>query len=93
LQQAFDSTRLSAIRYVDGNGKPTEVYPQNPNGSPRGLAGFHTADGRVLAMMPHPERAVTRESNSWYPNSSNDWGGAGPWFKIFQSAREWCNEN
>ena len=93
LQKSFESTPLSAIRYVDGNGKPTEAYPQNPNGSPKGLAGFHAAEGRVLALMPHPERAVTRESNSWYPNSSSDWGGVGPWFKIFQSAREWCNEN
>ncbi|KAF8342053.1 phosphoribosylformylglycinamidin [Cantharellus anzutake] len=91
-QETFQSGTLTAVRYVDGNGKPTEVYPQNPNGSPKGLAGFHTEDGRVLALMPHPERAVTRESNSWYPTSSKEWGGAGPWFKIFQSAREWCEE-
>lgn len=90
-QASFERSELTALRYVDGAGKPTEAYPLNPNGSAHGLAGFQTPDGRVLALMPHPERAVTRESNSWYPpQSSQGWEGAGPWFRIFQSAREWC---
>ena len=91
-RQGFDSQSLLALRYIDSKGKPTEVYPLNPNGSPGGLTGIQTPDGRVLALMPHPERAVSLESNSWYPPSlSESWNGVGPWFRIFQSARKWCD--
>src|SRR6266702_1581883 len=87
-REAFDSQGLGAVRYVDGAGKPTEVYPLNPNGSPGGLTGVQTPSGRVLALMPHPERVVTLESNSWYPPEMKEtWGGVGPWFRLFQNAR------
>ncbi|KAI9508608.1 CobB/CobQ-like glutamine amidotransferase domain-containing protein [Russula earlei] len=89
--EAFNAQGLGAVRYVDGVGKPTEVYPLNPNGSPGGLTGVQTASGRVLALMPHPERVVTLESNSWYPPKMKEsWGGVGPWFRLFQNARQWC---
>ncbi|KAJ7278964.1 CobB/CobQ-like glutamine amidotransferase domain-containing protein [Mycena rebaudengoi] len=91
-QQLLDSQGLLAVRYVDAQGAPTEVYPANPNGSPGGITGVHTPDGRVLALMPHPERVVTLESNSWYPPSlAGEWGNVGPWFQIFQNARKWCH--
>ncbi|KAF8134479.1 CobB/CobQ-like glutamine amidotransferase domain-containing protein [Boletus edulis] len=68
------------------------VYPMNPNGGVDGIAGVQTPDGRVLALMPHPERATTLESNSWYPPSFSDvWKGVGPWLRLFQSARAWVN--
>ncbi|KAI9437446.1 phosphoribosylformylglycinamidine synthase [Lactarius indigo] len=90
-QEAFDSQGLGAVRYVDGTGKPTEVFPLNPNGSPGGLTGVQTPSGRVLALMPHPERVVTLESNSWYPPEMKEtWGGVGPWFRLFLNARQWC---
>ena len=77
----------------DSAGAPTEVYPLNPNGSPGGITGVQTPDGRVLALMPHPERVVTLESNSWYPPEfAEAWKGTGPWFRLFQSARKWCGE-
>lgn len=83
---------LVAVRYIDSQGTPTEVYPWNPNGSPEGITGVQTSNGRVLALMPHPERVTTLESNSWYPPSFADsWNGIGPWYRLFQSAREWCN--
>jgi len=89
--KAIESQGLVAVRYVDSRGLPTEVYPLNPNGSPGGITGIHTRDGRVLALMPHPERVTTLESNSWYPSSFGaSWKGQGPWFKMFQSARKWC---
>lgn len=89
--QAFAESGLAAVRYVDYSGQPTEQHPANPNGSPGGLTGVHTPCGRILALMPHPERAVTLESNSWYPGGVfKDNSGIGPWFKLFQSAREWC---
>ncbi|KAK2464357.1 hypothetical protein APHAL10511_003814 [Amanita phalloides] len=91
-RQALETRRLVALRYVDSRGSPTELYPLNPNGSPGGITGVHTPDGRVFALMPHPERVTTLESNSWYPQSfSASWKGTGPWFRIFQNARRWCS--
>ncbi|CAL1706048.1 unnamed protein product [Somion occarium] len=91
-KKTLESEGLVAIRYVDSAGAPTEVYPLNPNGSPGGITGVQTSDGRVLALMPHPERVVALESNSWYPLEFQDsWKGVGPWFRLFQSARKWCN--
>ena len=88
---AFNAQNLGVVRYVDSAGKPTEVYPLNPNGSPGGITGVQTPNGRVLALMPHPERVVTVESNSWYPsNMIRKWSGVGPWFQLFQNARQWC---
>jgi phosphoribosylformylglycinamidine synthase len=85
------SQGLTALRYIDSEGKPTTVYPLNPNGSPGGITGVQTPDGRVLALMPHPERVVTLESNSWYTAELKEsWKGVGPWFKMFQNARTWC---
>ncbi|CAG8815402.1 17980_t:CDS:2, partial [Racocetra fulgida] len=58
---------LVAVRFVDNYGNPTEKYPYNPNGSPLGITGIQTPNGRVLGMMPHPERVILKEANSWYP--------------------------
>ncbi|KAH9969308.1 PurM, N-terminal-like protein [Lactifluus volemus] len=89
--EVFNAGNLGVVRYVDGAGNPTEVYPLNPNGSPGGLTGVQTPSGRVFALMPHPERVVALESNSWYPPKMKEmWGGVGPWFRLFQNAREWC---
>jgi hypothetical protein len=52
---------------------------------------MHARDGRVLALMPHPERVTKLESNSWYPSPFGAlWKGQGPWIRIFQSASKWC---
>ncbi|EJU04173.1 phosphoribosylformylglycinamidin [Dacryopinax primogenitus] len=80
-----------AVRYIDDAGAPTERYPLNPNGSPRGIGGLVTPAGRVLAMMPHPERVTSRDANSWHPANTEDWKGQGPWFQLFRSARIWCS--
>ena len=82
---------LIPMRYVDSGGVPTELYPLNPNGSLGGVAGVQTPDGRIVAIMPHPERVTMLEANSWYPGELRDeWGAVGPWFQMFQSARKWC---
>ena len=44
------------MQYVDNDSNPTEVYPFNPNGSKKGIAGVISKNGRHLAVMPHPER-------------------------------------
>ena len=90
-KESFSKENLVAVRYIDSQSKPTEVYPLNPNGSPDGITGVHTRDGRILAMMPHPERVTTLQSNSWYPRDMvTSWNGVGPWFRMFQNARKWC---
>ena len=77
---------LVAMRYVDNYGKPTERYPNNPNGSPRGITALTTTDGRVTIMMPHPERVTRTVQHSWHPD---DWGKEGPWLRLFHNARKW----
>ena len=73
-----------ALRYVDFDGRATETYPLNPNGSPAGVTGVTTADGRFTIMMPHPERVFRTVQNSWHPA---EWGENGGWFRMFASAR------
>jgi phosphoribosylformylglycinamidine synthase len=46
------------LHYVDAQGRPTDSYPDNPNGSPGGVAGLCDATGRIFGLMPHPERHV-----------------------------------
>jgi phosphoribosylformylglycinamidine synthase len=75
-----------AVRYVENDGRVAEHYPANPNGSPGGIAGLTTRDGRVTLMMPHPERVFRAVQNSWYPR---DWGPDGPWLRLFRNARVW----
>ncbi|KAF1812342.1 phosphoribosylformylglycinamidine synthase [Eremomyces bilateralis CBS 781.70] len=81
---------LVPLRYVDNYLHPTEKYPYNPNGSPMGIAGVRSPDGRVLAVMPHVERTILKPVASWIPDAqSEDWGDFGPWVRVFQSARRW----
>ncbi|WP_297839964.1 phosphoribosylformylglycinamidine synthase [Pseudomonas sp.] len=77
-----------AIRFVDNHGKVTEKYPANPNGSPRGIGGMTTRDGRVTILMPHPERVFRAVQNSWRPE---EWEEDGAWMRIFRNARVWVN--
>ena len=76
--------RMPACRFVDSHGQPTEAYPHNPNGSPGGLAGLTSRDGRVTALMPHPERLFRTVQHSWHPPG---WGEYGPWMRMFDNAR------
>jgi phosphoribosylformylglycinamidine synthase len=83
----LDAVRaLVALRFVDNVGKPTVVYPVNPNGSPEGITGLTTADGRFTIVMPHPERVFRTVQNSWHPS---DWGEDGAWMRMFRNARKW----
>ena len=88
--QAVVERGLVPLRYVDNYLAPTERYPYNPNGSPLGITGVRSVDGRVLALMPHPERTILKEVASYYPAAqAKDWGDYGPWTRIFRSARRW----
>ncbi|MGZ8216637.1 phosphoribosylformylglycinamidine synthase [Methylomagnum sp.] len=75
-----------SLRYIDHYGRPTDTFPFNPNGSPRGVTGLTTTDGRFTIMMPHPERCFRAVQNSWHPKG---WGEYGPWMRMFRNARVW----
>ncbi len=83
-----DLSGCVAMRFVDNHGKVTEKYPANPNGSPRGITGLTSRDGRVTIMMPHPERVFRAVQNSW---RSEDWNEDAPWMRMFRNARVWVN--
>ena len=80
---------LTPLSYVDDNGTATEAYPFNPNGSPGGLAGLCSPDGRHLALMPHPERVFLPWQAHWLPEDMKALKVT-PWLKMFQNAYEWC---
>ncbi|ATR77938.1 phosphoribosylformylglycinamidine synthase [Moraxella osloensis] len=72
------------MRYVDSLGTATEHYPLNPNGSPQGVTGICSTDGRVTLMMPHPERNLMAYNHSWKPKA---WDNDGAWMRMFRNAR------
>ncbi len=80
------AARVAALRFVDNYDRPASFYPANPNGSPGGITGFTTGDGRFTIMMPHPERLFRAVQGSWRPN---DWQEDGPWMRMFRNARVW----
>ncbi len=68
------------------------AYPANPNGSPFATAGICSANGRHLAMMPHPERAIFPWQCAYYPEDKK-LHEITPWLKAFVNAREWIEKN
>jgi phosphoribosylformylglycinamidine synthase len=84
--QLAEASPLVALRFVDNRGVPTERYPCNPNGSPRGIAGLTTDDGRFTILMPHPERVFRTVQMSWHPR---EWAEDSPWMRMFRNARLW----
>ena len=82
------------IKYVDASGDATEAYPLNPNGSPLGIAGLCSKDGRHLAMMPPPARAFRGWQMPWFPGDVSGLSaeGPGPWLRMFQNARVWAEK-
>jgi len=80
---ALDRAGCVAMRYVDGEHEIAARYPSNPNGSFAAVAGLTNQDGRVLLMMPHPERVFRSIQYSWCPDT---WQGDSPWMRMFQNA-------
>ncbi|MBJ9976807.1 phosphoribosylformylglycinamidine synthase [Pseudomonas sp. S75] len=83
-----DASGCVALRFVDNHGKVTEQYPANPNGSPRGITGLTSRDGRVTIMMPHPERVFRAVQNSWRPD---EWQEDAALMRMFRNARVWVD--
>ncbi len=89
FSQRGDPARVQrALRFVDHHGRPSEVYPFNPNGSPDGLTSVTTPDGRFTVLMPHPERVFRNIMMSW---TSGDKSVLSPWMQMFQNARVWAS--
>ena len=84
-QTALDAQAV-ALCYVDNYGAITTDFPANPNGSPFGITGLTTGDGRFTIMMPHPERCFRAVQNSWHPD---DWSEYGAWMRMFRNAKVW----
>jgi phosphoribosylformylglycinamidine synthase len=81
---ALQGSGLAALGYVDHQGRATEAYPLNPNGSPGGIAGVTSRDGRATILMPHPERVFRAVQHAWYPE---EWQEDGSWARLFRNAR------
>jgi len=75
-----------ALQFVNNRGELTRTYPLNPNGSPAGITGITSTDGRVTILMPHPERVFRTVQHSWHPD---DWPEDSPWMRMFRNARKW----
>jgi phosphoribosylformylglycinamidine synthase len=78
--------KLIAMRFIDNRGQTTMRYPANPNGSPQGITAITNTDGRITALMPHPERVYRTVQHSWHPGT---WGEDSPWTRMFRNARMW----
>ncbi|XP_065207365.1 phosphoribosylformylglycinamidine synthase [Planococcus citri] len=100
FEEYLNAKNCIAVRYVDDRNEATEQYPFNPNGSRGGVAGICSADGRHLAMMPHPERCVQFWQWPYIPakwkkimsTSSPTDNLYSPWFQIFLNAYAWCTD-
>lgn len=82
---ALNADNQVVLRYVDSLGNATEQYPLNPNGSPEGITGVTSTDGRATIMMPHPERNFRAVQHSWKPE---EWTEDGAWLRMFRNARQ-----
>jgi phosphoribosylformylglycinamidine synthase len=85
-QSACEASGGVALRYLENDLSVATRYPANPNGSPAGITGLTTDDGRATIMMPHPERVFRAVQCSWAPDDGGEEGG---WMRLFRNARRW----
>jgi len=76
---------LVTMRFIDNASTPTTSYPFNPNGSPQGITGLTTTDGRFSIMMPHPERVIRNVQNTWQRSGESE---DSAWIRMFRNARK-----
>ncbi|MEJ2144420.1 MAG: phosphoribosylformylglycinamidine synthase [Acidobacteriota bacterium] len=93
ILEQIEKEHLVPLRFVNDAGRATEEYPFNPNGSPLGIAGLCSRDGRHLVMMPHPERAFLKWQWGWMPEDWKENLESSPWLRMFQNARVWCEQD
>jgi phosphoribosylformylglycinamidine synthase len=91
-EELLEQSGLVAVHYTNSNGRKTTKYPFNPNGSPDGIAGLCTKNGRHTFMMPHIERVSA--SNHHLPYRPKEWNFKTPiWSKAFDNMYLWLHEN
>lgn len=91
LKRLHDEDRI-VFRYADASGEPTDAYPANPNGSVDAIAGLTDRTGRVLGLMPHPERALFGFHHPDWTRRGYDGSGPadlGPGAPLFANACDW----
>jgi phosphoribosylformylglycinamidine synthase len=77
--------KLVTMRFIDNASTPTISYPFNPNGSPQGVTGLTSTDGRFSIMMPHPERVIRSVQNTWQQCGDSE---DSAWMRMFRNARQ-----
>ncbi len=90
----WNNANQVALRYSNGhvpatgeNGQELLAYPANPNGSIDNIAGLCDPTGRVLGLMPHPERFIHATQHPQWTRRGLKGDGAG--LKLFQNAVEY----
>jgi len=78
--------KLVTMRFIDHASTATEMYPFNPNGSPQGVTGLTSTDGRFSIMMPHPERVIRNVQNTWQRCDDTE---DSAWIRMFRNARKY----
>ena len=86
---ALEKLGCISMRFSDSCGEVASLYPANPNGSPGGITGICSSDGRVTLMMPHPERVFRVCQHSWHPDQ---WQEDAPALRLFRNARAWFSQ-
>ncbi len=84
--ESLKANNQICLRYTNNRNQVTSLYPYNPNGSEFSIAGVTNSDGRITAMMPHPERVFRTLQYSWAPKN---WGEYSPWLNLFRNAKKW----
>lgn len=87
--KALKKKNMVAMSFCEANGKSTNSYPMNPNGTKDGITAFTAANGRVTIMMPHPERVFRKSQLSWQPSHLKEYS---PWMQMFINARKFCDK-
>ena len=81
--QSLLTNNQIAMHFTDREKQPTNIYPINPNGSFMGATAITAGDGRITAMMPHPERTFLNQQFSWTKDKEI---GFSPWHQMFRNA-------
>jgi len=88
--ESLTNEQKIAFKYVDKSGRQGD-YPVNPNGSTAAIAGLTDSTGRVLGLMPHPERFVTPTQHPRWTRREKKEDGDG--MGIFSNAVNYIKSN